>query len=598
MTTVESRVGTAEPPMSAAGGRATATVPRVSTLDIDVSIKDALRISDAAVSSAVPKPAKIALLIAVLTGQALLTVRLIHPHYASGDEGRYIYAGHQLIHELWHGGGSPFYENYFSGAPVIYPVIAAMADHVGGLVAVRLMSLVFMLAATVTLFAATRRLFGYSSAILAATLFAGLGLTQDLGALATSDAMALMLMAAAAYCAARTRDNSPHATFWLLALPVVLLLANCTKYMTVLFDPVVIALAALQVRGGWCRALTRCTALSAAVALALALALALAGGSYLRGVLFSTVARPPGTNVIFDIHQQTPRTIALDTWQWIGVTIVGSIIALAAALLFRKDKKAAATVALFMLASVVVTVAGLHLQTDESLRKHDDFSAWFACANAGSIASYIRFRARSALGTLAGAGMLAAAVASGAHYSKLAGTTFEAGGPQTTLEVAATLRPYLASGHYRYLLGGFDNEQLLYLDHSPVRWFDNTDDVYIKYPIPGRGGDEQGQTPGRTCFGLAPGCRYLEGMTGYRMAIHAHWFALISLWGGHGTPQDAEIAQAVEDTPGYVLLTRIGRAPTWVYAPDYPGLVNRSPERHSAAERRGHSHEPRPAHHG
>ncbi len=58
--------------------------------------------------------------------------------------------------ELWHGGGSPYFETYLSGAPVIYPVLAAMADHAGGLVAVRLMSLAFMLAATTCLYATTR----------------------------------------------------------------------------------------------------------------------------------------------------------------------------------------------------------------------------------------------------------------------------------------------------------------------------------------------------------------------------------------------------------------------------------------------------------
>ena len=121
----------------------------------------------------------------ILVAQTLLSVRLIPPSYASGDEGRYIYAGHQLISQLWHGGGSPYYETYLSGAPVIYPVLAAMADHMGGLVAVRLMSLLFMLTATGMLFATAKKLFGYSSAVLAAALFAGLGLTQDLGSLAT-----------------------------------------------------------------------------------------------------------------------------------------------------------------------------------------------------------------------------------------------------------------------------------------------------------------------------------------------------------------------------------------------------------------------------
>src|SRR6266852_2380131 len=161
----------------------------------------------------------------ILIAQVLLSVRLIPGSYASGDEGRYIFAGHQLIYELWHGGGSPYYETFFSGAPVIYPVLAAFADHLGGLVAVCLMSTVFMAVTTVMLFQLTRSLFGYWSGLLAAGLFAGLGLTQDLGALATYDAMALMLIAVAAYCAVRAGGQQGRPTGWLLATPAVLFLA-------------------------------------------------------------------------------------------------------------------------------------------------------------------------------------------------------------------------------------------------------------------------------------------------------------------------------------------------------------------------------------
>ena len=104
----------------------------------------------------------------ILCAQALLTSRLIHLSTASGDEGRYIYAGHQLIHEIFHGGGSPYYETYFSGAPVIYPVLAALADHFGGLVGVRLMSMSFMLTATALLYGSGKRLFGYWPGVAAA----------------------------------------------------------------------------------------------------------------------------------------------------------------------------------------------------------------------------------------------------------------------------------------------------------------------------------------------------------------------------------------------------------------------------------------------
>ena len=196
----------------------------------------------------------------VLVVQVALSVRLLWhvAPFPSGDEGRDIYGGHQLIYEFWHGGGSPYYETYFSGAPVIFPVLAAMVDHVSGLTGVRLMSLEFMLTANVMLFATTRRLFGYWAAVTACGLFAGLALTQNLGIYATYDVMSLMLMTIAAYCAIR----SGH-TPWLLALPLLIVLANAAKYATTVFDPVIIAMAALQGESpGWRSVIRRVVALN------------------------------------------------------------------------------------------------------------------------------------------------------------------------------------------------------------------------------------------------------------------------------------------------------------------------------------------------
>ena len=45
--------------------------------------------------------------VAILVVQAFLAIRILHATSASGDEAIYIYSGHELIHELWHGGGSP-----------------------------------------------------------------------------------------------------------------------------------------------------------------------------------------------------------------------------------------------------------------------------------------------------------------------------------------------------------------------------------------------------------------------------------------------------------------------------------------------------------
>lgn len=504
--------------------------------------------------------------------QALLTARLIHLSTASGDEGRYIYAGHQLIHELWHGGGSPFYETFFSGAPVIYPVLAALADHVGGLVAVRLMSLVFMVTATGFLFGTTRRLFGYWAGVGAAGLFAGLGLTQDLGALGTHDALALMLTAAAAYCAVRTGDSEPHAIRWLVLVPAALLAANATKYATLLFDPVIIAMAALQVSpAGLRRVAQRVVALSVTMVGLLVGAAFLAGRAYINGVLYSTLDRKAGSWAVFAAIRVKASVIVSSTFDWVGIVLVLGALAMVVALAVKPDRRTVAPqLALLVLAGLLVTAESLHLHTVESMRKHDDIGIWFTCAAAGYLLARPRllFRNQTARFALAAA-VPVAVVLSAVHYSPQAHPTYEAATSDVERSAFATIKPYLNLPRGRFLIGGLANEQMVYTDGLPIPWYRLYDDVYIKYAIPGRGGDSHGQAQGPSCLQMHPYCMYLEGIAGYRAAVRAHYFSVVSMVGWHATKQDAELEDVVKDTKGYVLLTRAGGQPTWIYAPDY-----------------------------
>jgi hypothetical protein len=510
----------------------------------------------------------------ILVAQAALTTRLFHIGIASGDEARYIYSGHQLIHELWHGGGSPYYENYLSGAPVMYPVLAAMADSVGGLAAVRLMSMAFMLLATTILYAVTNRLFGYWPGIFAAGLFAGLGLTQDLGAYATFDAMSLMLIAAAAYCAVRTGELERNPDRWLISVPLALLAANATKYVSVLFDPFVIGLAAFQVSGhGWRRPAQRFLALSVATGALLIVSALLAGAGYIRGILFTTLARTPGTQVVLGAFSTiSGKVIIRESWMWLGAVLALGAVAVTIALLVHRDMRRAALLALMVVAGLVVTAEALHLHSDQSMQKHDDFGAWFTCIAAGYVLSYAHARAGRNWRRYS-AILLASTVIllSGAYYSSRAVGTYEASHDRSYLTAFVALRPYMERPG-RYLLGGITDDEWLYADRLGTPWYSYFDDVYIKYPLPGRGGDSHGQAIGPTCVTLKPHCMYLEGIAGYRTAIRAHWFTFISMIGEHEDSQDTAIEQAVEHTPGYVLLSTAGGAPTWIYAPAYHSM--------------------------
>lgn len=511
----------------------------------------------------------------ILIAQTFLSVRLLHASYASGDESLYIYSGHQLIHELWHGGGSPYYEEWFSGAPIIYPVFAAMLDHIGGLALVRFASCVFMLIATSLLYATTRHLFGYWPAVVAAGLFAGLGITHGLGALATYDAMALAIIAYASYCAVRAGDGGSR---WLLVIPAILLLANATKYASVLFDPVIIGLAALMLRDyGWGAIVQRVASLGLSVSILLVIVTLLAGSGYIHGIMFTTLTRQSGAGAVllFGGNVVPPVRVAEDSWSLIGAVVCLGFAALVVAIAMERQSSVILLLALLALAGTLVTLENMHLKSTMSVAKHDDFGIWFTCIAAGyALARAAELIKRWFVRLPIIIAALTIVVFIGHLYTNdhYVGNT-RVGTQTVALRTFAALKPYIRS-RGMYLLGGLQDTEILYDDHAPVAWYQYFDDSYIRYPVPGRGGNRR-NAPGLACGGLdqpswGPGCIYLEGILGYRAAIRAHWFSMISMVGSHGTLQDAEIEAAIKATPGYKLISTADGGPTYIYVADYP----------------------------
>lgn len=500
----------------------------------------------------------------VLLMQAILSIRILHVSAASGDEALYIYSGHQLIHELLHGGGSPYYETYFSGAPVIYPVLAAMLDHLGGLTLVRLMSGVFMLIATSLLYLTAKRVFGYWPGVIAAALFASLGITQGLGAYATFDAMSLALIACSAYCATRAASSGR----WLLAVPVVLLFANATKYASVIFDPIVILLAALVLghegrKRVWFRALT----LAGSTALLLVVATLLAGTSYVKGILFTTVARRTGTGIL-NLNPASTHTIVMFTWNLIGLVLVLGGLSVIAAAKEPDERAALPLLTLFIVAGILVTLEAVHLQDLTSVNKHDDFGAWFTCIAAGYALGRPMELAHSwyirVIWIIPTAVSIVAALHLYSNHLPIDGSP--------NMEGTTVVVPYLkVDSTNRYLIGGKLDQMIMYDYHLAIPWQRNFDDNFIKYPIPGRGGDASGAKMGLTCTSLAPRCVYLIGAAGAQAAIRAHWFAVVSFLGQNYLPIDKVELEAVRTTPGYKLISAVG-GDTYIYAPDYPGV--------------------------
>jgi hypothetical protein len=314
--------------------------------------------------------------VAVLVVQAVLSLRLVRADTAFQDEALYLWAGHlQWAHWL-HGTPIPPFPSYFSGAPVIYPPIGALADSIGGLAAARILSLVFMLGATVLLWATASRLFGRRAAFFAAALFAVLGPTLHMGAFATYDAMSLLLVALAAWCVVRAGDRR-DATGWMIAAGVALALANATGYSSVLLDPVVIVLALLIAfpRPGGKLAAGRCLILLTVVAVLLTAALLIGGHFYVGGVGRTTLTRVAGAS--------SPLTVLADSWSWTGLIVVAAICGVIISLIRRQEGKRTWLLALLAAAALLGPLEQARLDTTASLNKHVDLGAWFAAIAAG-----------------------------------------------------------------------------------------------------------------------------------------------------------------------------------------------------------------------
>jgi hypothetical protein len=270
---------------------------------------------------------------------------------------------------------------------------------------------------------------------------------------------------------------------------------------------------------------------------------------------------------------QPARQIVDLSVHWIGAVFAVAVIALFLAFV-RKNWDRIAHLGVLTIAGSLVTVESIRLHSSESMWKHDDFAVWFSCAAAGAVVNYLAESFREWQSAKTGVAIACAALIPlvlGLFSTPQARDDGSFVTRPLEVEAAGLLKPYLEHG--RFLMGARQDDPTLYYDHLAVPWWRHFDDLYIKYPIPGRGGNTHDEGNGLICYSLKPGCTYLEGPVGYRTAIHAHWFSLITLVGEAGqTVRDKVILQTVERTPGYVMISDVGGELTWIYPPDYPGM--------------------------
>lgn len=464
-------------------------------------------------------------LLAVLAVQAGLSLRLVWTNTAFQDEALYLWAGHLEIAHWLHGTPIPEFPPFFSGAPIIYPPIGAIADSLGGLAAARILSLCFMLAATTLLHLTARRLLRDRLAgVYAAAAFALLGPAQAL-AFATYDAMAIMLLAAAAWLA--TRAGSQRAEPFLLLAGLAMALANATKYASALWDPAVIAVAvaASWDRGRWHRlARGARTGIYAGAALAVAL-FGFAGREYLRGILFTTLDRAPSG---------VPAAAVLgDAFDYAGPVIC--LVLLAAIASFAAAARIRFLCLSALAACLLAPANQARIHTLTSLHKHVVFGAWFAAIGAGYVIALASRLDRERSWRIAVT--VAAVVPLSLISINVAGDLYRSWPPAS--QMLARLRPLVQPGPSHYLL-----EQARVADyylHSDLR--------------PGQ------VIPVWGCsWWDEPGQREVTGPAACAAEIRARYFRVVETDGSTGPfitrTDDAAIWNAISHSGAYRLVYR------------------------------------------
>jgi 4-amino-4-deoxy-L-arabinose transferase-like glycosyltransferase len=189
-------------------------------------------------------------LILLLVVQAVLSLRLSNT--AHGDEALYINAGIDYFDHWAHGTTIQTFGDYFSGAPVAFPVLAAVLNWIGGLWLVRIAGLLVMIGATLCVYAVTRHLWGSHAGVAASWTFVLAGPVVFLGKFATFDPWTVGFLAAALWLGV-VRVGYASAALAGLSLAA----AVAFKYTGMVFVPIVVAVIALTPRHGRGRPMVR-----------------------------------------------------------------------------------------------------------------------------------------------------------------------------------------------------------------------------------------------------------------------------------------------------------------------------------------------------
>lgn len=490
-------------------------------------------------------------LLGILAVQVWLSLRLVHLDTAFTDEALYLWVGHQDFAWLLHGTQDPPFASYMSGSPVVYPPIGALADSIAGLAGARILSLCFMLIASSLLWLSASRLYGTLAAFFAVALWASLGETLRLGAFATFDPMACMLLALAGYCAIRAGQSDEHGAHWAMSASLALTVANCAKYATALFDPVVVTMVIMVALAHSPSSRKRAARLAAitmsylVIFLVSLLVIATAGdGYYITGIEATTTGRASAG--------QSALLVLSAIWPYMKVIAPVTLLGALLCLWFEHNLYRRLLTLLLALTGVLAPLNQIRIHTGTSLDKHEDFAAWFMAMAAGYAISFMArgpiLRRLSAC--MAGLSAIALTLAIGIPFSRSADSSW----PNTAAAVGMALP-----------LVSHTNGEILFQNSSVFDYYIGSADGWntIWKRISGQGSLRL--PDGRTVDDAPVGSSGIPGP--FVSAIRKGYFAVIVLNKDSSNPFDSKLIPAVMTDPAYHLVGQTSQFYAWRYDP-------------------------------
>jgi 4-amino-4-deoxy-L-arabinose transferase-like glycosyltransferase len=383
-----------------------------------------------------------------------------------------------------------------------------------------------MLGVTCLLWATAARLYGRRAALLAAGLFATLAGTQFLGALATYDALALLLLGLAAWLVVRSADSRTQTrALLLIAAGTSLAAADAVKYGTALFTPVVVVVAALAVwrRHGRASGLAASATVLASWCALTITAIAAGRRAYWLGITTSTVTRPPSNVPV--------TTVLRDAYVWTSLVMVLAV--LGAILASRSEARGRLLPGVLLAAGVLVPLEQARLHTTVSLQKHVVFGAWFAAIAAG----YALARLSRVDPGHGWAAVMALPIAASTVFGSMGQAAALYGTWPNSTDVISVLRTETHAHPGNYLAEDYDVEA--YYLRRAVPWQHWSGTYYFSYP------------------GAPPGA------ASYQAAISHHYFSLVILDFGDTASTDRQITADMRRVGGYYVAARSGHFTIW-----------------------------------